>query len=244
VLLPEIEREIIQGIQQDITKEMSKIPVACLGGFPFTTLSFRQAQKGESHFKQFAEIVHPKIPKSAGFPKLMEQLRAKISTHVKDLEIAKRQEYAEYVESETKQEQAARDAKYNDDLAKMEKEEAEKRRRLEEQRNAAERERKENEVRCAMEREQNVALRKEQSEQKRQYEAQMLAMKQRSENREKELNKRMMDMKRESDARMEDQRKADQQSSARREQELRQKIQQLQSREKVVIHPRHPPCKI
>jgi hypothetical protein len=46
----------------------------------------------------------------------------------------------------------------------------------------------------------------------------------------------MMDMKRESEARFAAQRQEDQQSYARREQELRQQIQQLDARKQVVIH--------
>jgi hypothetical protein len=235
VLLPEIESEIIEGIKQDIEQEMNEIPVANLGCFPFTTLSSRQEQEGESRFNRSVMMIHPDIPKSQKFRKLIAQLRADISEYMKDIETAKRHQYAEYLREEQTREKDARDAKYQKDFEKLGKEEAEKRLKLEEERDAAERRRNEEEQRSKMERKQNQVLMKEQIEQQKKHNAAIREMQERSNRERDELFQKMMDERRESEARLAAQRQEEQRLQAEREQRLQEQIVQLQSRPPTII---------
>jgi hypothetical protein len=105
-LLPRIKDEIVEEIRQDISKEINEIPVARLGDFPFPSLSSRQEQEGESRFQQSVLRIHPGIPTSNEFLVLVGQVRAGISAHVKDFEIAKLQQYLKYIKEEHEREKA------------------------------------------------------------------------------------------------------------------------------------------
>jgi hypothetical protein len=228
ILLPEIKDEILKGIKQDLATEINEIPVEALGYFPFPSLSSRVEQEGQSQFRQSVLIIHPDLATSQEFTELVEELRATISAHVKDIEIAKLKQYGKYIQEERKREKAEREAQFKEDLTKMEREEAQKRQQLEEERNAAKRLQKEEEGRYRMEQQEKQALLVRQSVQKEEYEAQMLAMKQLIDHQQKELVHAMMEEIREEKARAEARRQEDERLHAERETNLQLKIKQLQ----------------
>jgi flagellar biosynthesis GTPase FlhF len=235
VVVPEIQNEIFEGIKQDIAKEMNAIPVEELGGFSFTTLSLRHEGQGESRFHQSVLKIHLEIPKSAEFSKFIGELRANISEHVKDVETAKRKQYAAYVQGEIEKEKAAREAKFQEDLKKMEKEEAEKRRHLQEERDAAERRLKEEEMKREMELKQKQELMQQQMEQQRQQSQAMIEMQERASRERDQMFQQMMDNRREADARATAQRQEEMRIQAERDKSLSAQIVQLASRPPQVI---------
>jgi flagellar biosynthesis GTPase FlhF len=238
VIVPEIQEEIIEGIKQDIEKEMNEIPVLKLGSFPFTTLSFRYEQEGELRFEQSVLKIHQDIPKSAEFPEFVGEVRAIISSHVKDVETVKRQQYAKHVEDEIEEEKAAREAKYKEDMAKMEKEEAEKLRTVQEERDTAERQRKEGEAQSEMAWKQSQAMMQQQFEQQKQQNEAMIQLQERSIQERDQLYQSMMNATREADARAATQRQEELRLQAAREKSLQEQIQQLANRPPVIIRER------
>jgi hypothetical protein len=236
VLLPVIQDEIVEGIKKDIEKEMNEIPVANLGCFPFTTLSFRQEQEGESRFQQSVLKIHEDIPKSAEMSKFLGKVRATISAYVKDTETAKRQQYEKYVQGEIEREKAAREAQFKEDIAKMVEEEAEKRRRLQAELDAEQRRRKQDQARRELERQQNQALRNETLTQQREHHQAILAIQERSKREHDELVQKMMAEKEQAEARAAAQHKEDLRLQAEREKSLQEQIAQLASQPPRVIH--------
>jgi hypothetical protein len=121
VIVPDIEKEIVEQIKAEIASEMGQLTVAKVEGFSFTNLSGRYETSANSRFCDRLNRIHTGISSSAQFSQLVVSLRTTISTHVKAVESTKMGEYQAFVKAEAQK-----------------KAEEEKRRLQEEQRRQAE----------------------------------------------------------------------------------------------------------
>jgi hypothetical protein len=235
IVVPEIECEIVEKIKQDIGQEINQIPVANLGTFPFATLSFRREQEIESRFQQLVLLIHRSIPESSEFPMLIKRLKEHISGYVKEMEITKRQEYSNYIQQEIEKERAAREEQFKSDLTTMQRTEAEKRMRLEEERSEIERQRKEEASRHESEFQQNQSLLEAQLAQQQEHNQLMLQLQERSSRERDQLFQMMLNHQQEAEARASAQYQAELQLRIERDKALQQQIEQLASREPTII---------
>jgi chemotaxis protein histidine kinase CheA len=230
VLLPEIVSEIVERIKREITREVNEIPVANFSCFPFTTLLSRYEQEGESRFKRSVMMIHPDIQKSQEFSKSIGQMRTQISIHVKDIETAKRQQYAEYIQQQIEQEKAAREAQYQENLRQMKLQEAEKLRKSQEERDTAERRRREEETRAVTESQQNQMLRAQEQRQKNEYEAEKRAIQERLNRERDQVIKTMTDQRREIESRSKARIEQEQRDHDKKAADLQKRLEQLDPR--------------
>jgi hypothetical protein len=235
IVVPEIESEIIEGIKKDIESEIDQIPIATLGSFPFSKLVFRKAQETESRFQQAVLLVHRLIPKSSEFTVFTTRLREIISDYVKDIETTKRQQHSDYIQQEIEKQKAAREAQFQKDLKKMAKAEAEKRRKLEEERDESERRRKEEAARNEFERQQDQAFLAEPRKQQDEHNAAMIALQEQFNREHEKLIQEMLKERKQSEDRADERYREQLRLMAARE-ALRQQIQQLASRQPIVVH--------
>jgi hypothetical protein len=181
-------------------------------------------------------LVHQLIPQSSEFPVFMKRLRENITEYVKEIETTKRQEHSDYIEGEIEKERASREAQFEEDLMKMGQVEAEKRRKIEEERNEAERRRREDAARYEFERQQREKMTDAQNAQQKEYTAALLAVQERSDRQRNELWQQMLQDNKDRDARLADQHLEELRLQGQRELALQQQIQQLIAREPVVVH--------
>jgi hypothetical protein len=244
IVVPEIECEIMEGMKKDIEREIDQIPIATLGSFPFSKLVFRRAQETESRFQQAVLLVHRLIPKSSEFPVFTTRLRETISDYVKDIETTKRQQHSDYVHEEMEKQKAAREAQFQKDLQKMAKAEAEKRRKLEQERDESERRREEEAARNEFERQQDQAFLEELRKQQDEHNAAMIALQDRRNREYEQLFQRMLEERKASDDRARERDQEQLRLMTEREEALREQIRQLTSREPTVVqsesHSRFP----
>jgi hypothetical protein len=133
VLLPDLEREIGEGINREIDAEMNGLPVENVLSFSFTNLSTQYENIAQSRFCETVRQLHATISSSPQFQIFISRLRSTVVYYVRNVESRRKQEHSEHVEQLAQQERQRQEAEHQANLARIARETAEEKRRLEEE---------------------------------------------------------------------------------------------------------------
>jgi hypothetical protein len=234
VLIPDLRAEIVKGIVDAIDVELRSVPIENIGVFPFTDLSSRYEESAIGQFEIASGTVHRGILTSPEFKHLIAELRKQVSNHVKDVEVHRKQEHAQYIAEAIARENQRREAQYQADLQKMEEEEAAKRKQLQKERDEAERLRQEGEARSRVQMEQNRALMEQQLAQGREHAQAMQAMQEKASQEQQAVVNKIMEESRQSEERAAAQHAQEMRMQAERDKRLVEQIEQLRNRPPMV----------
>jgi flagellar biosynthesis GTPase FlhF len=174
VLLPDLERQIGEGMNREIDAEMNRLPVESVPSFSFTNLSTRYENTAQSRFCETVRQVHAEILSSPQLQTFISRLRNAIVNYVRSVETRRRQEHSAHVERLAQQARQRQEAEQQAELDRIARERAEEARRLDRERRERLRQEEEARVRrqaeLARQREQQEAARRAREEQERQAE--------------------------------------------------------------------------